>query len=1641
MKALASAVLTAYVAVWVWFYLLVHHTHDKGVRSSTDAPSIILVVEMVKLVFSSLIFCKMRGISELIQFFHNGHLFFKTSIYYLPIALLYAVYNYLMLANIRANHPTVYLIFSSSRLLMVAYTWQTIFRIQFPPLKKVGLALITCGIFAKGYNSSAGGGDYASSADYSTTSMLSGGLLILVQMACSVVASVYNEKLLKGNPCNQHLQNICLYINSIVINCVIFTFMNTDSDKESPVFTLDSAKIIITLASAGIISSMVLRFVDSVTKSVASASEIVFTYIIDVLFFQYSLTFAEIVSVGFVMTGTVLYSMKNAPKNYRKDKKVLPNSFPKNMSKDKNLLIRSASIMMTAGTILFTINVSIMNQYPNSIHRSTFEDQHQQDSAMLAPILTNKALPLCTKEQTSSRNSTEGYQINQVRAKRNAHKQKAAEEVIYFIVEQLSKIGAPAALMYGTLLHEFRNGTGPCVVPRADDKDFDIAVFEEHFRLIADMTQEIESMFGFKVVTYEKQSLFLSLVPPGQKKPGIGFQIDVYGFQCDDTNRLLYFPWDDVAVRTEHFLPLLKHKTLPVDTRRTSDETEPLYHHIPFNPRCLLANMYGEDFMTPKIGHFIQHDVFSRLESFRCEQTMTVLEHQEFDRQQSFCQSRQIDVTKFSPPKARFLPNHSTVTLTQAGKGSTRNTAISMNDKPSLSQSDDLRSSMNNGSVAQEDKDSSTRNTTISKNIKRHLPQSDNLKSGIITCIENREDSAHALVLAESVNDFNNQEEGESIYLEIYHVSKLSQFISAKLESFQGVSVVDLQQQSTSCFIDAISTTVLGNIFLSKPSIVLLPREMKRRQGLPFAHIFEEECENRNFTHTVVLTLDELDKEVEVLTSTQDPCKYQYLRAHNQQSLASQRKMMSIHNYVPTKGSSRNIRLSYLYPNAPYEWFLSNNEESVRVPCTNPSICDEVSRIIDRNAHRHAKALRSLLLDRPLNWVAFDGGLVSQPQRKNQISIPCSRFNSLEGAKRSVKAAISNTDQEVMVNIDLVSTADNVSIAMHNEESFGGYTFEGNQLPHQNSISRINFDDARKRHLNPCLPENIVQTWFDPNRYREYSKCGEECAEPISRMEDIIDNITILSEVVFDLKSSSSSYDQANDILKIIRNTTNNGNIASRISVRYFSASKTHDKLLSEVLPDHVFDQIESGTFPSDLKIYMNAPSKEACLLLATWSNRRFVRLAGCFVQNNNADIERSWKHIFKNITSSGVMNIAVPLANNLRIICDVPRKQEVGNPAMWKDGLVSCVENGFDWIHFPFAPSKADTTVPFSSTIGSILSHGSEVETILSKSKDALAQSSKTDFGTIDSNQTTWDNYVSHWGVTSPFFWKPEDQKWSFTGQSMSSPPEAKTGIYRCVTKILTIMLFLRLEEIGLLSVDDKVTGLANDITVTWRQVFTNTAGVDGSEAGMHFVYSNSLWSHVAASIANATGMTFLDVMDYYIIQPMGLKGHFDVDTVYPPYTASGFLGTNEDLMIIGSTLASGGISPKTRLQVISNKSVDEMLKDWTSVQNVRDSFSKDHTVDSMKRFHDGRSAEFKFNIVDGYGMGLWRVNGWRTMGKDETPVRGWLAMGSSEALLYFDVDMIVVTMLAQQHIEGLEMTAPFANLIKNMTEIPQYS
>jgi len=245
---------------------------------------------------------------------------------------------------------------------------------------------------------------------------------------------------------------------------------------------------------------------------------------------------------------------------------------------------------------------------------------------------------------------------------------------------------------------------------------------------------------------------------------------------------------------------------------------------------------------------------------------------------------------------------------------------------------------------------------------------------------------------------------------------------------------------------------------------------------------------------------------------------------------------------------------------------------------------------------------------------------------------------------------------------------------------------------------------------------------------------------------------------------------------------------------------------------------------------------------------------------------------------------------------------------------------------------------------------------------------------------------------------------------------------VFRCVTKILTILLFLRLEEMSLLSIDDIIEA-GSGRNVTWKHVFSNTATISNE-----FEYSNDKWVYAQAFIEQLLGTIFEEAVSYHILVPMGLIGYFEKHTEYPPMVARGYRGSNEDLMVIGSTLASGGVSPKTALRVISSNSVQKILRD--STKHAKDTFNNNKVVESMNRFLKDKSSSGN-NVVRGYGLGLWRTKGWRTrLGKD---VQGWLSMGSSEALLYFDEDM-VVSMCAEQRILGLELTVSLKDVVQEI-------
>lgn len=302
--------IVAYISSWVGFCLLVHH--NKEAKDLSSVPSIIITVEIVKLAFASVLFCKSSGgAGELMHFFRDHEQFLKEMKRYFPIAALYAICNNLMMFNLKNNNPIVYQILKGSRLLMVAVVWQIFFQTQIPKKRKVALVLITIGLMIKCFEQNGDAGVKDVHMEKSWWEALFGFSLVLLEMACGVMASVYNEKMLKQVKCDQYLQNICLYLNSIVINAAIF-LVPTDTNgggQEASLLSKTSVMIVIALAAGGLMTAMMIRAAGSVTKCVVAASITIVTCVIDVAFFNYKLVTPEAVAVTLVTLGSAIYSL------------------------------------------------------------------------------------------------------------------------------------------------------------------------------------------------------------------------------------------------------------------------------------------------------------------------------------------------------------------------------------------------------------------------------------------------------------------------------------------------------------------------------------------------------------------------------------------------------------------------------------------------------------------------------------------------------------------------------------------------------------------------------------------------------------------------------------------------------------------------------------------------------------------------------------------------------------------------------------------------------------------------------------------------------------------------------------------------------------------------------------------------------------------------------------------------------------------------------------------------------------------------------------------------------------------------------------------------------------------------------------
>eukprot|EP00756_Hemistasia_phaeocysticola_P030415 Hpha_TRINITY_DN16287_c2_g14::TRINITY_DN16287_c2_g14_i2::g.11734::m.11734 len=310
-----------YMGLWSALRLIIYGS-KKGGAVSYNQVSLLLFVSTAKLMIAFAMYLREDGdVNKLVeQVRATPRLFLR---YFLP-ALSYVVYDNLTFINLSYSDPVTYVILMQMRLAATGLMWQTFFSKPLNRNQWIAIVVLTAacmlqkgGAVLSEKKTSVGG------PMLSSTQLISLGL-IGMQIACGVFSSVFNELLLKEKgSVGVNLQNMYMYTHSILCNLLWLAFCPKETGwcsgdlwqalQIEELQKLLSPRVLpigCILAVIGIVTSLFIKHLDSVRKTIASAIEIFVDAILAQVIFAVPLTPSTIVACLLASGGILLYSKK-----------------------------------------------------------------------------------------------------------------------------------------------------------------------------------------------------------------------------------------------------------------------------------------------------------------------------------------------------------------------------------------------------------------------------------------------------------------------------------------------------------------------------------------------------------------------------------------------------------------------------------------------------------------------------------------------------------------------------------------------------------------------------------------------------------------------------------------------------------------------------------------------------------------------------------------------------------------------------------------------------------------------------------------------------------------------------------------------------------------------------------------------------------------------------------------------------------------------------------------------------------------------------------------------------------------------------------------------------------------------------------
>lgn len=330
---LTLVIFLLYMSLFIGQGIFVTASQESNNTYNYNTVTVVLLTEVLKLVVSATLYCRENNLKSLVKDVRKDSNVMM--LYFVP-AFLYCLYNNLAFVNLATFDPTTYYLLLQLRVVITGVLFQIIFKKYLSQRQWLSLLLLTAGCMLKQLNFS---GIYSDPIDETVTKNVEhppseeveghpvsgknttgfdlslSALLILAQTIFSCLAGVYNEYLLKdkGSEVNIFVQNVFMYLDSIVCNIVILMikgelFSAFTSDSLVAIFRFKVIIIIINNAAIGIVTSFFLKYMNSILKTFASALELMFTAVLCYFLFSIPIYMNTALAICVVSFAIYLYS-------------------------------------------------------------------------------------------------------------------------------------------------------------------------------------------------------------------------------------------------------------------------------------------------------------------------------------------------------------------------------------------------------------------------------------------------------------------------------------------------------------------------------------------------------------------------------------------------------------------------------------------------------------------------------------------------------------------------------------------------------------------------------------------------------------------------------------------------------------------------------------------------------------------------------------------------------------------------------------------------------------------------------------------------------------------------------------------------------------------------------------------------------------------------------------------------------------------------------------------------------------------------------------------------------------------------------------------------------------------------------------